>query len=163
MSETNEDWRDEMLVMTHEVMPREDATAPRALRTVTLKPTPALELNDIYSDEGDGWAFLRAHIKGVALHGGEGTAFVGGLRYHVRRATRAERLGQEDREHEEDEGLGRSSSDAYDEENLREQLAEALDMLAEAAAPGGIGPHEFSRPGGYRARVIAILAKHGRN
>ena len=163
MSETtNEDWKEEVLVLTHECLPPQDAKGPRALPTVTLTPTPAADLWDTFSDDGNGWAALRADIKAVALHDGERTTFVDGLRYHVRRATRAERLGQEDREHEENEGLGRSSSDAYDEDDLREQLDEALDMLAEVTAPGGIGPHEFSRPGGYRERVIALLAKHGR-
>lgn len=132
MSETNEDWMEEMLVLTHECLPPQDAKGPRALPTVTLKPTPAADLWDTFSDDGNGWAALRADIKAVALHDGtERTTFVDGLRYHVRRATRAERLGQEDREHE-DEGEGRSSSDAYDEENLREQLDEALALLREA-------------------------------
>ncbi|MDN4592088.1 hypothetical protein DBA29_26770 [Xenophilus aerolatus] len=30
-------------------------------------------------------------------------------------------------------------------------------LLQESIAPSGIGPHEFSRPGGYRDRVLALL------
>jgi hypothetical protein len=31
-----------------------------------------------------------------------------------------------------------------------------VDLLKEAAAPGGIGPHEFSRPGGWRDALAGI-------
>lgn len=44
----------------------------------------------------------------------------------------------------------------------REALAAASDMLAlvqEAACPGGIGQHEFSRPGGWLDRAHAAIAK----
>ena len=150
-AETDEDWMEEMLVLTHEAW----GAHKGAPVLVQMKPTSAGDLIEVFSDEGNCWAILRSDIKAVAQNGGERTAFVNGHRYQVRRATRAEALGQEDRLHEEDE-------DAPDVFSLREQLDEALDMLAEAAAPGGIGPHEFSRPGGYRERVIAILAKHGR-
>ncbi|WP_298700191.1 hypothetical protein [uncultured Variovorax sp.] len=33
-----------------------------------------------------------------------------------------------------------------------------LALLQETMAPGGIGPHEFSRRGGYRDRAHAVLA-----
>lgn len=39
---------------------------------------------------------------------------------------------------------------------------ELLALLEETVAPGGIGPHEFSRPGGYRDRALATLASTGR-
>lgn len=34
-----------------------------------------------------------------------------------------------------------------------------LELVREISVPGGIGPHEFSRPGGYRARCIAAIAR----
>lgn len=36
--------------------------------------------------------------------------------------------------------------------------AAMLALLREAAAPGGVGPHEFSRPGGWRERALAAIA-----
>lgn len=36
-----------------------------------------------------------------------------------------------------------------------------LALVREAAAPGGIGPHEFSRPGGWRERALAAIARAG--
>ena len=33
-------------------------------------------------------------------------------------------------------------------------------ILREAVAPGGIGEHEFSRPGGWRARALQLLKGH---
>jgi len=35
---------------------------------------------------------------------------------------------------------------------------ELAGLLRQAAAPGGIGQHEFSRPGGWRERALATLA-----
>lgn len=32
-------------------------------------------------------------------------------------------------------------------------------LVREAAVPGGIGPHEFSRPGGWLERAKAVLAR----
>lgn len=156
-AETDEDWHDEVLVLTHECLPPQDAKGPRALPTVTLKPTPAADLWDTFSDDGNGWAALRADIKAVALHDGERTTFVDGLRYHVRRATRAERLGQEDRLHEDDEDR---NLDGLAKEDLAEQLDEALDALAalmewEAHMGGWDAP--------VWGRAHDILAKHGRN
>lgn len=148
MSETA-DWRDELLVMT-----LRGATGQK-----TLGPQRAEEFLDaLYPDRIAEHQVRKEAILRVArgeVETAEAPSTMGPQVWTVRRATRAEALGQEDRLHEEDE-------DAPDVFSLREQLDEALDMLAEAAAPGGIGPHEFSRPGGYRERVIAILAKHGR-
>lgn len=142
---TDAEWKDEMLVI---VTSKLEAGGDYPGKLVT-----AAEALEDYLDPQ-----FRQAVQGVAQSGGTATVFMGQggvVRAEIRRATRAEVLGQEDRLHEEDEG-------APDVFSLREQLDEALDMLAEAAAPGGIGPHEFSRPGGYRERVIAILAKHGR-
>lgn len=38
---------------------------------------------------------------------------------------------------------------------------ELLELLRETVAPGGIGSHEFTRPGGYRERALALLASVG--
>lgn len=36
--------------------------------------------------------------------------------------------------------------------------ADILALLLQVSAPGGIGPHEFTRPGGFRERVLAAIA-----
>jgi len=40
---------------------------------------------------------------------------------------------------------------------LMRAAPELCALLQESVAPDGIGPHEFSRPGGYRDRVLAVL------
>lgn len=46
------------------------------------------------------------------------------------------------------------------EGDVVERLA---DLVREAAVPGGIGPHEFSRPGGWRDRAVALLERFDEN
>lgn len=46
-------------------------------------------------------------------------------------------------------------------DNVVRLMSVAPDLLAllqETVAPGGIGPHEYSRPGGYRERAQAVIA-----
>ncbi|GEM_PF-976347 len=50
-------------------------------------------------------------------------------------------------------------------ENAGKVLLAAYDLLRlveEAAVPGGIGPHEFSRPGGWLERANQVLTQAGR-
>lgn len=50
-------------------------------------------------------------------------------------------------------------------ENVGKVLMAAYDLLylvEDAAAPGGIGPYEFSRPGGWLERANLALARAGR-
>lgn len=42
---------------------------------------------------------------------------------------------------------------------LMRAAPELCALLQESVAPGGVGPHEFSRPGGYRDRVLALLGR----
>lgn len=44
-----------------------------------------------------------------------------------------------------------------DRELKRPPLAKMADLLERASAPGGIGSHEFSRPGGFRDQVLEVL------
>lgn len=160
MKDETDGWEQEALMLT----------ATHGLVRMVEGPVTAADLLEEHPDKPG----LCAHIEGVAKWGGEGVSFADGWTYRVRRATRAEALGQEDRLHEDDEeetcrldqgeccppercscGLahmgehgedhdarqaekdahddasGRFSSDAYDEEVLRERLDEALTLLAE--------------------------------
>lgn len=40
---------------------------------------------------------------------------------------------------------------------IAQERDELADLLREAIAPGGIGPREFSRPGGWRERAMQLL------
>jgi hypothetical protein len=53
-----------------------------------------------------------------------------------------------------------SRGDAASPEDVVEGLA---DLVREAAVPGGVGPHEFSRPGGWRERAVALLERLDEN
>ena len=42
---------------------------------------------------------------------------------------------------------------------LQEHNAELVTLVAQAAVPGGIGEHEFSRPGGWLERALRVVAQ----
>lgn len=150
MSETA-DWRDELLVMT-----LRGATGQK-----TLGPQRAEEFLDaLYPDRIAEHQVRKEAILRVArgeVETAEAPSTMGPQVWTVRRATRAEALGQEDRLHEDDEDR---NLDGLAKEDLAEQLNQALDALAALmeweAHMGG-----WDAPVWGRARDI--LAKHGRN
>lgn len=149
--ESDESWRSVVITLAND--------------TLDVWTGPAGEAFDNNDDEP-----LKGLIRDVARGEHDEARFGGGATPEciIRRAPRELRDGPLD-----GRGTGMVAAfDALAEANAAE-LAEAdadyealaaerdalLALVREASAPGGIGPHEFYRPGGWRERALAAIAK----